>query len=307
MKKLKSRFSLLPSLTYLLLVSSICQAKEQDETLIRWIQLDQPPAFIVKGNRQGQGFVDYVQKRLQGHLTDYDHYSLLVNSARHKAMLNNNENLCLSYLEYFPDLPTLAQDKEGNYLRSLPWSPHPTLELLMKRSFAENLLNTKKHVQLETILQNKDLILGLPSKRWKGQINKLVKKHEKNIPYVWNASQDFGSIFQMILKDRVNYTMAYPLWISYWEKEYHVPNGTMISLPLEEMKYPYIRVAVGCKNNDWGKKIITKVNQFLKTEVPSIAWRENMERWLPEEDIATFREYYNTMLLESYGYLEQIK
>jgi len=307
MKKLKSRFALLPSLTYLLLISSTCQAQKSDETLIRWIQLDQPPAFIVKGNKKGQGFVDYVQNHLQNHLSDFDHYSLLVNSARHKTMLNSNENLCFSYLEYFPDLPTLAQEKEGKYLRSLPWSPHPTLELLMKRSFAENHLNTKKHVQLETLLQNKGLILGLPSKRWKGKVNKLVKKYEKDIPYVWNASQDFGSIFQMILKDRVNYTLAYPLWISYWEKEYQVPSGTMISLPLEEMKYPYIRVAVGCKNNDWGKNIITKVNQFLRAEVPTVAWRENMERWLPEEDIDTFREYYNTMLLESYGYLEKVK
>ncbi len=304
---MKSPFSLPSSLIHLFLISPITQAQKSEDTLIRWIHLDQPPAFIVKGNKQGQGFVDYVQKRLQGHLTGYDHYSLLVNSARHKAILNNNENICISYLEYFPDLPTLAHDKEGHYLRSLPWSPHPTLELLMKKSLAENLFNIQKQVKLETVLQNKALVLGLPSKRWKGEINKLVKKYEKNIPYVWNSSEDFGSIFQMILKDRVNYTLAYPLSISYWEKEYKVTSGTMVSLPVEEIRYPYIRVAVGCKNNEWGKKIITKVNQFLRTEVPTIIWRENMERWLVKEDIATFREYYNTMLLESYGYLEQIK
>jgi len=308
MIKMKSRFSLLSSLTYLLfLISPISQALKSEETLIRWIQLDQPPAFIVKGNRQGQGFVDYVQKRLQSHLADYDHYSLLVSSARHKALLNSNKNFCFSYLEYIPDLPTLADDKEGNYLRSLPWSPHPVLELLMKKSFAQNHLNTIKHVQLETVLQNKNLVLGLPSKRWKGQINKLVRKYEKNIPYVWNSSEDFGSIFQMILKDRVNYTLAYPLSIHYWENEYKVPSGTIVSLRVEETKYPYIRVAVGCKNNKWGKKVVAKVNQFLRSEVPTVAWRENMERWLGKEDLATFREYYNTMLLESYGYLEQIK
>jgi len=305
---MKFRFLLLSSLIYLLsLVNSISHAQIPEETLISWIQLDQPPAFIVKGNKQGQGFVDYVQARLQNHLAEYNHSSLLVNSARHKAMLNSNENLCLSYLEYFPDLPTLAHDKEGNYLRSLPWSPHPVLELLMKKSFADSHLKSKTSVQLEVVLQNKDLALGLPGKRWKGKISKLIKKYEKNIPYVWNSSQDFGSIFQMILKDRVNYTMAYPLWISYWENEYKVPNGTVISLPVEEMDYPYIRVAVGCKNNTWGKKIVAKVNQFLRAEVPTIAWRENMERWLPKEDIATYREYYNTMLLESYGYLDAIK
>ncbi len=43
------------------------------------------------------------------------------------------------------------------------------------------------------------------------------------------------------------------------------------------------------------------MNQFLRAEIPTVAWRENMERWLSKEDIATFREYYNTMLLESYG------
>jgi len=194
-----------------------------------------------------------------------------------------------------------------NGIKSLPWSPHPVLELLMKKSLADSHFKDKKSVKLEAILQKKALVLGLPSKRWKGQINTLIKKYQHNIPYVWNPSQDFGSIFQMILKDRVNYTLAYPLWINQWEKEYQVPSGTMISLVIEEMKYPYIRVAVGCKNNDWGKKIITKVNQFLKAEVPTANWRENMERWLPKEDITTFREYYNTMLLESYGYLEQIK
>jgi len=291
----------------LLLISSTSQAHVQDETLISWIQLDQPPAFIVKGKQQGQGFVDYVQERLQNHLAGYTHNLILVNSARHKAMLNNKENLCFSYLEYFPDLPTLAHDKEGNYLRSLPWSPHPVLELLMKKSFANSYLKSKTSVKLETVLQNKNLVLGLPGKRWKGIINELIKKYEKNLSSAWNYSQDFGSIFQMILKDRVHYTLVYPLWISYWENEYQVPNGAMISLPMAEMKYPYIRVAVGCKNNDWGKEIITKVNQFLRGEVPTIAWRENMERWLPKEDIATFREYYNTMLLESYGHLDAIK
>lgn len=305
---MKSRFPLFSSFIYFgMLISSTTQAQIQEKTLIRWIQLDQPPAFIVKGNKQGQGFVDYVQERLQKYLADYDHHSVLVNSARHKAMLNSNENLCLSYLEYLPDLPTLPQDKEGNYLRSLPWSPHPVLELLIKKSVADFHFKTNMSVQLEVVLQNKDLVLGLPSKRWKGKINKLIKKYENNIPYVWNSSEDFGSIFQMIIKDRVSYTLAYPLSISYWEKEYKVPTGTMTSLPVEEITYPYIRVAVGCKNNDWGKKIVAKVNQFLRAEVPTIVWRENMERWLPKEKIATFREYYNTMLLESYGYLEQIK
>lgn len=305
---MKFQFSLLSSLiSLLLLISSTSQAQIPDKTLISWIQLDQPPAFIVKGKQQGQGFVDYVQARLQNHLAEYNHNSILVNSARHKAMLNKNENLCFSYLEYYPDLPTLAQNKEGNYLRSLPWSPHPVLELLMKKSFAESHLKSKTTVQLETVLQNKDLALGLPGKRWKGNISKLIKKYENNIPYVWNSSQDFGSIFKMILKGRVNYTMAYPLWINYWENEYQVPNDTIISLPVEEMNYPYIRVAVGCKNNDWGKKVVAKVNHFLRAEVPSIIWRENMERWLPKENISTYREYYNTMLLESYGYLDAIK
>ncbi len=156
---MKLQFPLLSSLIYvLLLVSPISQAKKSEETLIRWIQLDQPPAFVVKGTKHGQGFVDYVQKRLQSHLADYDHYSLLVNSGRHKAILNSNKNLCFSYLEYFPDLPTLA----------------------------------------------------------------------------------------------------YPFWISYWEKEYQVPSGTMISLPVDEMKYPYILVAVGCKTMNGVKKSLLR-------------------------------------------------
>lgn len=72
------------------------------------------------------------------------------------------------------------------------------------------------------------------------------------------------------------------------------------------MNYPYIRVAVGCTNNVWGKKIVEKINLFLRAEVPTIAWRNNMESWLPKKDVATYRDYYNTMLLESYGYLDAI-
>lgn len=49
---MKFRFSLLSSLIYLLLlISSTSQAQIPDKTLISWIQLDQPPAFIVKGNK----------------------------------------------------------------------------------------------------------------------------------------------------------------------------------------------------------------------------------------------------------------
>ncbi len=305
---MKFRFSPHCNLLYLLLlISSISQADVPEEKLISWIQLDQPPAFIVKGNKQGQGFAGYVQKRLQEYLSDYTHYSLLVNSPRHKAILKANKNVCCTYIEYYPDIPSLTADKEGLYLRSLPWSPHPVLELLMKKSVADRFLNAIDSIQLEYILQNTDLVLGLPGKRWKGKISQLIKKYEDTTPFVWNSSQDFGSIFQMILKDRVNYTIAYPSWISYWENEYKVPNGTVISLPIEEIHYPYIRVAAGCINNDWGKKIIIKINQFLREEVPTIVWRNNMERWLPKEDMTIFREYYNTMLLESYGHVDAIK
>ncbi len=189
---------------FMLLLSPLIKA--EDENLIRWIQLDQPPAFIIKGEDQGQGFVDYVQKRLEQHLTEYKHYSLLVNSARHKAILNDEQNVCLSYVEYYPDMPILPKDKEGHYLRTLPWSPHPVLELLMKKSVADSFIKSNNSIQLQQVLQNKKLVLGLPSKRWKREISRLIKKYEKDIPIVWNTSHDFGSIFKMILKDRVNYT-----------------------------------------------------------------------------------------------------
>jgi uncharacterized protein (TIGR02285 family) len=122
-----------------------------------------------------------------------------------------------------------------------------------------------------------------------GQVSKL----EKHNLVVRNGSYSTTALVNMLLKDRIDYIIDYPLSVNKVLKQQ--PTATELD-SLEIVDSPnYIVGYIACNKGPTGKKIISDINKELQELYRSYAFYFAHTHYLEKKDIADFNRAYQTI------------
>lgn len=269
----------------LLLLQPSVQAQEKSKLLWGWA--DFAPYSIPRGVDQNRGSLDDVRALLINRLTGYDHETISAPIPRIIFEIQQGKHWC-----WIAPYQTAARQRFAVF--SLPVA----VELPHKLVISRNRLNEFKamgSLSLKDILSNEKLKGAFTRQRSYGPtIDAVMLRHPPpNSEY--HAS--FNQPLLMILADRVDYTIEYPLVVDYISRESGL-SDKLVSLPFKEGTDLKFR-RVMCPKNEWGVKLIDNINAILRSERPTTRYRAMVEKWQGPEGARQIRQVYDHVFLKT--------
>jgi uncharacterized protein (TIGR02285 family) len=262
------------------------------EDSITWMEADFVPGYIHDGPLKGQGYEDAITKILQKDLTGYTHQTLIGNMARMTQEFKQGKQVCNVALFKTPE-------REAFMYFSVP-STFTLPNGLIAKTDKLSLFGNAKTVSLDDVLKGK-IKLGISRDRSYGKtIDAVLEKYKNSSNIVVHSGKDvFESLFQMLIRDRVDCMLGLPEEVMYVAEQQGVKDR-IASLTLKENENTYDSWLgyVACSKTDWGKQTIGKINRILKTERPTPEYRGAYERWLDEHAHENYRKLYNDIFLK---------
>lgn len=257
------------------------------DTII-WLTFDYPPMRITKGEQQGQGIGDLAVKYLQEQMPEYNHKDLEVNLKRLFYTLKKEEKVFAIGLVKTPE-------REEFLHYSIPAVIRPGLSVVIRKDKVGE-FGRLKTISLAEILKNKQWKLGIDGDRsYTSKVDAVLKQHQGQKNLVVRTGYDMiTSYLKMLSKGNIDALIEYPSQVKYISREAGLLDQ-FYTITLEEAPRYTVSYVV-CPKNEWGKKMIERVNSILTQGRPTDEYRSFIERWVSEEGRGEFRKAYSEFL-----------
>jgi len=227
----------------------------QAQPELTWAINVSPPFHIVDGPLKDQGLCDALIRSVGRQMPGYNQQLSLMPQPRIHQWLNNDQQLCFPCMIY-------RSEPSETAVFSQPTHSYPPQGILTRKAVAELMVQEfGQPVALSTVLKSDRFKLGLAAGRRYGEIQPLLDTYQHQH---WSRSGESGTvaILKMIQSGRLDYSLDYPMALTYLSlTEPDIANG-LVYLPIAELTKP-VAGAIGCANSDWGKQQISKLNKIL--------------------------------------------
>lgn len=266
-------------------------AGPQKGETVTWLILDLPPFFITEGPDKGRGLADQIQAMVQERLEldGYQFRNRAANAARIAKELTQGSRVCF------------AGEFYGNpdFLTSVPTVALLPHTVVARKADAQR-FGDGKAVSLESLLKQKDLVLGTARGRLYGpKLDSVLKKHGDNENIYERSGKDIlQGLLGMLIKGRVDYIIEYPVSIRYAARKAGVLDQ-IVAIPIEENSdAPPIRGAIRCPDTPWGRQMIQDINRILVELRPLPDYRRVIKNWAaPPGREALYWDLYEEQVL----------
>ena len=262
------------------------------ETVV-WYYPDFPPSIIYAGPYKGQGLLGSVYGSIFPYLDEYEHKTAISNFKRVIKNIALGRNSCAAALLW-------NEDREKIVEYSLPYFlVHPVRLILNKKDLKkfEPYKQADGTYSLKAILEDEKLQMGYSNGRSYSKIlDKIINKSiSKKNSTLSTQSLILGGLLKMLHKQRIDYTLGYSHEMNYLSKSLNLGNNFM-SLTIFEAN-DYIPVYFGCPKNEFGRKIIDKLNSFILKYRATGTFYNAYLKWLDEEALNGYehsvKKYFN--------------
>lgn len=262
---------------------------------ILWLQFDFPPYEIASGENKNQGQIDRIRSLIIERLPQYKHQTpTLVNQARMDRLLRQKNSCHMSLLKPEQAKPHLVYSK--------PHMTGPPHHIISSEKNSPNFYRNGEPIPLEQLLQNRELLLSIPSRSMGNLLNETFAKYKQSISI--RESSNVGSdFFTLIEKGRIDYTIEYPSSIVNWNRDH--PNNKLVAIPIQELKAYYPIGYAACSNSALGKKVIRDINNNFEALLQAEDYIENYLLYLYPENIhSQLRQQYQDSVFNHYHFSE---
>nr|WP_246312443.1 TIGR02285 family protein [Aquabacterium terrae] len=265
--------------------SGVAAASGDEAGEIVWGVLDFAPYSIPSGPHQGEGIRDKILEVLKEQLPQYRHREVQASAARIFSSMQEGRPWCMVGAVKVPEreafgyfsLPAQVHLPQGVVVRKSRLAQFEALgELSMDKLLAQASLRTSFH----------------GARSYPPEVREAMDRQ----PQVRRHTGDAEPI-RMILADRLDYAIEFPLIASYYAKQLG-QEGELAVLPLREMP-DSLAGRVMCTKNEWGARVIERVDEVLRLLRPTPRYRLINERWYSQGDVQRVRRLYEPMLLKS--------
>lgn len=225
------------------------------ENTIYWQKHNWPPYQILHGEDAGKGQVDAYIDLLQKQLPQYEHQNVEMNWSRFWEDVKAGRQVLNSMA-----LKTDEREKFAHFSQAASITlPH---RIIMKKSTLEKMGNPES-VALADFIQNKNIHGILEQKRsYSSQLDEILNKAGADSNFTRKVI-DTQHIFKMILSDRADYTIEYPVVVDYLRKKHHQDEGhSLTSVRIMELPR-YVKAHIAAPKTNWGAGVIRDINAVV--------------------------------------------
>lgn len=255
-----------------LVLSCIISVNVSAKETLYWAQYDIPPFYIKDGSYSDKGIVDITDEMIRAELPQYNHVKIWANIARIRHMMEQGKKIICGNL-----LKTPEREKYqifSSIHRVLPTALHVIIPLNEKNNY-NKYINNDKSIDLLRLINSKDKIgYFIASRSYGSKYDTAIQdRKNKRINYALNAPM--GNVFDMLIKDKNGFTIAYPEELIYYT-ESKFGYGSSIVSDLNKKSYlgrfKIIRISgqpeqvttyVTAPKTEWGRKVISEINHVL--------------------------------------------
>ncbi|MCX4026458.1 TIGR02285 family protein [Endozoicomonas sp. SM1973] len=278
---------LLLVLTSTLFIWSNSYATEKET--ITWFAAHWPPLMMLRGDDKGSGRVDMRLQLYQSKLSQYNHKILEMSWGRFWHDIKAGKKICSPMHLKKPDRLKIA------YF-STPVDVAVSHRIIMKKTNAA-LLNSPASYSIIKLITDRRFKGIVESQRsYTKELDEIFTGHEKNSNFQ-KITIAADSLFKMLDHNRINYIIEYPFIASYHGKQYFKNINDYASIQIDEIT-PYFLVYTVCPRNDWGKQVISDINNMLKTLIHQEEYKKIIfESWLDKNDLIQIKDVYKNQIL----------
>lgn len=267
-----------------------CSSPTLASESIRWVSFDFPPFEIIEGPDAGTGITDEMRKFSQLGLPNYEHQvPTIVNQARLKRL----------FKEGLSCYPGIIPNKEGEpfLYYSIPYSMDYPVLLVTTKKKHQTLFNNATSLSLEQSLKDLAATLTVPSRTLGPVIDDIIEKNKGNKNLSIRMSMDHaGKTFEMLLKGRTDYVIAYNSEAVYWGQ--NGETNQLVFMDISELKGQFVLGSVGCSKSPKGREVIKKLNTyFAKNRNDKAYIKRAFLDWMPEQYHMEFLAQYKKLVL----------
>ena len=261
-------------LSFLMLPSPLMAQKDT----ITWRVTPWPPIYILEGPYKGQGVGDELIKFYSEQMPEYQHKTVIMNIKRFYHEAKKGSKVC--------NIAGFPIDGVQASLPNCIVVPH---QVVIRKDKA-HLLASKQIVSLDKLLSDKHLSAGVTFGRYGKVLNQIIDKH-KGEEGIFSTT-NYENILKMLFAGRIDYTIEYPPVIRYYER-LEKKEDIVLNVPIKENSelQPYLIAYVIGPKNEWGNRIMAKVNRIILDQRNTERYRELLLRWYDEKTRRQVRGY----------------
>lgn len=257
---------------------------------IVWVAVDFPPFQVIDGPNQGSGSFDGLRDLLVREMRDVEHEFVTMTFAQREEAFHEGVLLCSPGMFRTPSRDRYLVFAEPSLI-------HLDNRLVFLKRNAGR-FPSGLAVDLETVLKDRNLVGGvIVSRSFAPNIDALVRRYG-GAPNIRMQALSPAQIVELLLKGEIDYTIMFSHEADFLERQAGrsgmLGNKQIVGTP------PYIMTQVACTRNDWGEKVVARVNRALRDQRARPEYRQLSERWYVELDRALVRRYY-PRLIEAAG------
>ncbi len=265
-------------------ISFSCFSKEQ----INWLSANFPP--VMELNDQEVPVGGYVKKQMDiifQEMEGFEHTYIKMTWARAWASIKSGYPVCHTMAAKTPE-------REQYAYFSIPKEVTTLNAIIMSRDMAKR-LSYPQSISLSQLLQNGEFKGVLQNERsYLPFIDKLLATYEKRVRIERVATRSH-QLLQMLSRKRIDYFIDFPAVIGFSAKKYDI-NEEQFFISRIEGAPSYDFSYFACPKNEWGKKIINRLNQIIKQYAPTTIWLNIYKESLPRR----YRPYIEKVYREEY-------
>ena len=259
---------------------------------IDWLQNNRPPWLISSGIYKNEGYGDKIREYITTNfLSEYKNRLIPINPSRAlKIVKENNSNLC-----YGPIFK--LKDTQDNFYYSKPIYVLPQGRIIVTND-TYNKLGKVGKISMLDLIQNEDYTFGTIKGIHFYPFDVTQFKNQKNV-ITLSSSSPIVNLLQMMKKNRIDWIYDYAVfikWETFLNKNFE---KTFKTIQVKETKnLPKSIAYIGCSKNEFGKKIIDKINISLNQNA-ILEMRSYVRRWQLDESVTSSFDDLNK---ELFGY-----
>lgn len=279
----RGQMRLMIALLFLVFLTVPVNGECQDDT-ITWYQAEFQPGTILEGPLKGQGYHDAVQSHLIESLPQYKHVVKTAHFGRIIEQLKMG-NACSVAL-----IRTSEREKFLYYSAPNVVGLMNGVHVLRSRiNDFKPFVDQKGYISLQNLYSSTQFRMGVSKGRRYGKvIDSLVAgAGQSKKVYMDHRGTVFSSLAKLLQAGRIDYVIGYPQEIQ-WLVKTHAVDDVFAFFPIQEGPH-YMTACVACTKNEWGKRVISQVEEILGGR-PYAQATEQMKLFLPPEAVPIYEK-----------------
>lgn len=257
------------------------------ETII-WPYFSYPPMYIVEG-KTVKGFGGDIMHLLMNQLTEYHHIPVNAPPVRIFKNIEHGEQYCAIGLVKTPD-----RERYMHFSRpcrvALP-------DVVIIRTSDRDRFNATHNISLRRLLQNRDLVMGnIRDASFGPEIDALIARFGKAAKTEQlSGTEATHGLLKMLVSKRTDWFIWDPTSILIVAKKLNLTDQFLM-FPIREAK-PSISVGyVACPKNEWGRKVIRRIDEVLRRETKTEQYLGYFTPWIPENLLPLFKQEFKRVM-----------